>query len=62
MLKIVILNVIITDEEYKTNIRIASNEMDATEEEKDKLKFVKKVLKVNLNANNFINEKIEKEN
>lgn len=62
MSKIVILNVIITDDEYKTNIRIASNEMDATEEEKDKLKFVKKVLKVNLNANNFINEKIEKEN
>ena len=62
MLKIVILNVIITDEEYKTNIRIASNEMDATEEEKEKLEFIKKALRVNLKANNFINEKIEKEN
>ena len=53
----VILNVIITDEEYKTDIRIASNEMEATEEEKDKLNFIKKALKVNLKANNFINEK-----
>lgn len=42
MRKIVILNVIITDEEYKTNIRVASNEMDATEEEKEKLEFIKK--------------------
>ena len=57
MRKIVILNVIITDDEYKTNIRIASNEMDATEEEKEKLEFIKKALKVNLKANNFINEK-----
>ena len=60
--KIVILNVIITDEEYRTSIRLASNEMDVTEKEKDELEFIKKVLKVNLNANNFINEKIEKEN
>ena len=57
MLKIVILNVIITDEEYKTNIKVVSNEMDGTEEEKDKLDFIKKVLKVNLKANNFIKEK-----
>lgn len=56
MLKIVILNVIITDEEYKTNIKIASNEMDATEVEKEKLEFIKKALKVNLKANNFIKE------
>lgn len=62
MRKIVILNVIITDEEYRTSIRLASNEMDVTEKEKDELEFIKKVLKVNLNANNFINEKIEKEN
>lgn len=62
MSKIVILNVIITDEEYKTNIRLASNEMEATEEEKDKLNFIKKALRVNLKANNFNNEKIEKEN
>lgn len=60
MSKIVILNVIITDEEYKTNIRITSNEMDATEEEKDKLDFIKKALKVNLKANNFITEKNRK--
>lgn len=57
MRKIVILNVIITDEEYKTNIRIASNEMDPTKEEKDKLEFIKKALKVNLKANNFNIEK-----
>lgn len=57
MLKIVILNVIITDEEYKTNIRFASNKMDATEEEKEKLEFIKKALRVNLKANNFINIK-----
>ena len=57
MLKIVILNVIITDDEYKTDIRLASNEMDATKEEKDKLNFIKKALRVNLKANNFINEK-----
>ena len=38
----VILNVIITDEEYMTSIRLASNEMDATEVEKDKLEFLKK--------------------
>ena len=56
MRKIVILNVIITDEEYKTNIRIASNEMDPTKE-KDKLEFIKKALKVNLKANNFNIEK-----
>lgn len=62
MRKIVILNVIITDEEYKTNIKIASNEIEATEEEKEKLEFIKKTLRVNLKANNFINEKIEKEN
>ena len=53
----VILNVIITDEEYKTNIRVASNEMHATEEEKDMSEFLKKVLKVNLKENNFNNEK-----
>lgn len=59
----VILNVIITDEEYRTSIRLASNEMDVTEKEKDELEFIKKVLKVNLNANNFNNEKkIKKEN
>ena len=59
----VILNVIITDEEYMTSIRLASNEMDATEVEKDKLEFLKKVLKVNLKENNFNNEKkIKKEN
>lgn len=62
MSKIVILNVIITDEEYKTNIKIASNEIEATEKEKEKLEFIKKALRVNLKANNFINEKIEKEN
>ena len=58
----VILNVIITDEEYRTSISLASNEMDATEEEKEKLEFIKKALRVNLKENNFINEKIEKEN
>ena len=55
--KIVILNIIITDEEYKTTIRITSNEMDATEEEKDQLDYIKKTLKVNLKANNFNKEK-----
>ena len=59
----VILNVIITDEEYRTSLRLASNEMDVTEKEKDMLEFLKKVLKVNLKENNFNNEKkIKKEN
>ena len=53
----VVLNVIITDEEYRTTIRYASNEMDVTEKEKDMLEFLKKVLKVNLKENNFNNEK-----
>lgn len=56
MLKIVILNVIITDKENLTNIKFASNEMEATEEEKEKLEFIKKALRVNLKANNFIKE------
>ena len=58
----VILNVIITDEEYRTSIRLASNEMDVTKKEKDMVEYLKKVLKVNLIGNDFINEKIEKEN
>lgn len=57
----VILNVIITDEEYRTNIKVTSNEMDVTEKEKDMLDFIKKVLKVNLGANNFNMKKIESE-
>lgn len=56
----VILNVIITDEEYRTSIRLASNEMDVTEKEKDMSEFLKKVLNVNLKENNFNNEKKKK--